>query len=211
MPTQADEPALTSIDAGSDDDGQTGARIAEWVRAARAGDGRAFGRLVERHEAMVLRTALRLLGRMDEAQDAAQETFLRMHKYLGRFDESRELGPWLYRMVVNTCHDLASRRRAARLVPLDELREVEHPTSSVGPEEVDRALALAEKRRLVAAALAELPEKERAVIVLRDLEGLSTSEVARMLGSSEGTVRSQASTGRLKIKAFVEGRQGKSR
>ncbi len=211
MPTRTDELALTSDAAGHDDDGGDDARAAEWIRAAKAGDAAAFGRLVERHERMVLRTALRLLGRMEEAQDAAQEAFLRMHKYLERFDESRDLGPWLYRLVVNACHDLASRRRGARLVPLDDLRDAEHPTSRTGPDEIEQALTAAEQRRLIADALTELPEKERAVIVLRDLEGLSTGEVARILGSSEGTVRSQASTGRLKIKAFVEKQQRRGR
>ena len=64
-----------------------------------------------------------------------------------------------------------------------------------------------EQRRLVQEALSALPPKERTVIVLRDIEGLATAEVARILGTSEGTVRSQACTARLKIKAFVEGRR----
>jgi RNA polymerase sigma-70 factor (ECF subfamily) len=63
----------------------------------------------------------------------------------------------------------------------------------------------------VQAALRTLPEKERAAIVLRDIEGLPTADVARILGSSEGTVRSQISTGRLKIKRFIQARQGEGR
>jgi RNA polymerase sigma factor (sigma-70 family) len=178
----------------------------EWIRRARAGDGDAFAVLVERHERMVLRTALRLFGRLDLAQDAAQETFLRLHRYLSRFDESRELGPWLYRVVVNVCRDMGRRHRSARVLGLDEVSEMESSRGEAAA--LDDAVTLDQQRRLVQAALLTLPEKEREAIVLRDIEGLATAEVARILGSSEGTVRSQISTGRLKIKRYVEARGG---
>ncbi len=193
--TSRDDPAELPEERGA---------VAEWVRRARDGDEAAFARLVARHERMVLRTALRLLGSMDQAQDAAQETFLRMYKYLGRFDEAQELGPWLYRVVVNACHDVARRRPRARLVPLDEIRETLDPMGRFGPGQVEAAVLHAEQQRLVQEALRMLPEKERAAVVLRDIEGLPTGEVARILGSSEGTVRSQVSTARLKIRRLVE-------
>ena len=171
------------------------------VRRARAGDEQAFAFLVERHERMVLRTALRLLGRLDLAQDAAQEAFLRLHRYLGRFDESKELGPWLYRVVVNVCRDMS--RRLPRFVDLDEVHAVESPDPGL-----DDAVARDEQRRLIQRALLTLPLKERAAIVLRDIEGLASREVARILGVSEATVRSQISTGRLRIKRYVEAHGG---
>lgn len=204
--TGTSELALTPTDVPSDGRGASEPETAAWVRRARAGDEQAFGLLMERHERMVLRTALRLLGRLDLAQDAAQDTFLRLHKYLHRVDETRELGPWLYRLVVNACHDVARRSRSARLVPLAEADEVE----GTGSREVEAGAARAQQRRLIDAALAMLPEKERAALVLRDVEGLATAEVARILGSSEGTVRSQVSTARLKLKRFVEEQGRKS-
>ena len=182
---------------------------AEWVRRARAGDAQAFAVLVERHERMVLRTALRLLGRMDQAQDAAQDAFLRLHRHLGRFDESRELGPWLYRVVVNVCRDAARRGRGARLVGLEDAAALASP--SEGAHVREEAVALDQQRRLVQAALLTLPPREREAIVLRDIEGLDTEEVARILGSSAGTVRSQVSTARLKIKRYVETHGGPGR
>ena len=151
---------------------------------------------------MVLRTGLRLLGRLDLAQDAAQEAFLRLHRHLARFDTSRELGPWLYRIVVNVCRDLSRRQRWPRLLGLEEAKDVRSQES--GEAALQAAVVRNEQRRLVQAALRALSPREREAIVLRDLEGLSTSEVARVLGSSEGTVRSQISTGRLKIKRYVE-------
>ena len=171
------------------------------VRRAKAGDREAFETLLVRHERMVLRTAWRLLGRLDLAQDAAQEVFLRMHKYLGQFDEERELGPWLYRMVVNVCHDL--RRRSGPAT--SALDEIEEPAAThAGAEEVEAGVDRERRRTLVGRALESLPEKERAALVLRDIEGLPTAEVARILGSSEATVRSQVSTGRVKVKKLVE-------
>ncbi len=205
MKTGTGELALTPIEGSGGGSAATTPETADWVRRARTGDGEAFALLVERYEHMVLRTARRLLGRMDEAQDAAEETFLRMHRYLGRFDESRDLGPWLYRVVVNACRDIA--RRRTPLVSLDEVREKDRAGSRGGPEEIEGVVRVAEQRRLVQAALDTLPDKERAAIVLRDVEGLPTSEVARILGSSQGTVRSQVSTARLKIKRFVEGQE----
>ncbi len=198
------ELALTRIEGIAEGTGPTRPETADWVRRARTGDGEAFALLVGRYEHMVLRTARRLLGRMDQAQDAAQETFLRMHRYLARFDESRDLGPWLYRVVVNASRDIARRRPPAPLISLDEVRETQQAGTRGGAEEIEGVVSVAEQRRLVHAALQTLPDRERAAVVLRDIEGLSTSDVARILGSSEGTVRSQVSTARLKIKRFVE-------
>lgn len=172
------------------------------VRRAQQGDRAAFEMLLAQHERTVLRTALRLLGRLDLAQDAAQEVFLRMHKYLPGFDSDRELGPWLYRMAVNVCHDLHRRRGGLQVVPIDD---VEEPAATrAGAGEIEEGLDRDRRRRLVARALALLPEKERAALVLRDIEGLTTAEVANILGSSETTVRSQVSTGRVKVKKLVE-------
>jgi RNA polymerase sigma-70 factor, ECF subfamily len=185
------------------------AEAAEWVRRARAGDAQAFAVLVENHERMVFRTALRLLGRLDLAQDAAQDAFLRLHRHLGRFDESRELGPWLYRVVVNVCRDVARRGGGARLVALADAGVLASPSD--GAREREDAVARSEQRRMVQAALLTLPAREREAIVLRDIEGLTTEEVARVLGSSAGTVRSQVSTARLKIKRYVEAHGGTRR
>jgi RNA polymerase sigma-70 factor, ECF subfamily len=171
------------------------------VRRAKAGDREAFEALVVAHERRVLRTALRLLGHMDRAQDAAQEVFLRLHKYLGRFDEERELGPWLYQVVVNVCHD--ARRSLARggTVPLDEVPE---PVDATATQDVEAGPERERRRALVLRALQGLPPREREVIVLRDIEGRSTRDVAEIVGSTEATVRSHLCSGRMKVKRIVE-------
>jgi RNA polymerase sigma-70 factor, ECF subfamily len=171
--------------------------LRRWMEEAQAGDAASFEQLLRAHEVLVLRIAQRLLCDRDEARDAAQEVFLRLHRSLHRFDGERPLKPWLYRATVNICHDFRRKRR--RVVSLEAASE----TTSRGPSPYAQ-LAASERRKLVQEALQTIPERERDAIVLRDLEGLETAEVARILGTNESTVRSQISKGRLKLRQFVE-------
>jgi RNA polymerase sigma-70 factor (ECF subfamily) len=167
------------------------------MAAARAGDLAAFELLMRQHERLVLATALRLTGNMEDAQDISQEVFLRLYKNLGKVQEEAALPAWLYRVTVNACHDLRRRKPAA---------ESEGSAGDLVAGDLDpqAAVTQAERRRVLEMSLRILPEKERAALVLRDLEGLSTEEVARVLGSSEATVRSQVSKARAKVHDFVE-------
>jgi RNA polymerase sigma-70 factor, ECF subfamily len=163
------------------------------LRRAKAGDREAFEEIVRQYERQVFRVALRLLGSVEDAQDASQETLLRLHRHLAGIDELQSCGAWLYRVTVNIANDMLRRRR--KIVPLAEM-----PCRA----DAEGAISLEERRDLVSRALLGLPEKERAAIVLRDIEGLSTREVAAILNSSEATVRSQISTGRVKLKKLVD-------
>ncbi|MBZ5537193.1 MAG: RNA polymerase sigma factor [Acidobacteriia bacterium] len=174
------------------------------VKRAKAGDIGAFEELMIRHERRVFLTALRLLGHPENARDAAQDVFLRFHRFIHRVDEQRDLAPWLYRMTVNACHDIHRKQVKVNTISLDEFQETGEAQSMVPSPHPDENLSRGEEKRIVAEALKRLPEKERTALVLRDIEGLSTGEVARILGSSEGTVRSQVSMARLKIKKFTE-------
>jgi len=181
---------LTAGMGGSDDRART-------VAAAPAGDRAAFERLLRQHERLVLMTALRLLGNLEDAQDAAQEVFLRLYRNLGKVEAAGNFAGWLYRVTVNVCHD--HRRRRPRAADLQEVAEV-----AAGLADPQQELTEAERRRALELSLRRLSEKERAALVLRDLEGLTTAEVARALGSSEATVRSQISKARVKVRNFVE-------
>ncbi len=162
------------------------------------GDLEAFDQLMRAHEKQVLGTALRLLGNLEDAQDAAQEVFLRLYKSLNRLPDIQEIKPWLYRVTVNVCNDMHRARRRRAWEPLSGPDPV-----SLQPDP-ELAWAHQERGRLVEIALKTLPEKERAAVVLRDLQGLSTREVAEILGSSEVTVRSQISVARGKLKKFTD-------
>jgi len=169
------------------------------VKQAKAGDMAAFEAILVRYQRQVLLTALRLLNRnLEDAKDAAQQVFLRLHRSLHQLDENRHFASWLYRITVNVCRDMLRARRPA--LSLEEAGEV---PAAVGEDAIQRN----EQRRMIYAALATLPERERTAVVLRDLEGLTTSEVARIMGCSEVTVRSQISNARVKIRKFVTRRQ----
>lgn len=165
----------------------------EALRLAQSGDLAAFERLVRSYERRVFLTALRLLGNRADAEDAAQEVFLRLHRFLRRIDPSRDPGPWIYRITVNVCRDVVRARPP-----------VGDPEEPAAPGSTEEDIGREERRGLVARALGSLPPKQRAALVLRDIEGLSTREVAEALGSSEATVRSQVSAARLRVKEFVE-------
>jgi len=164
--------------------------------AARAGDLAAFDCLMRQYERLVLVTALRLTGSLPDAQDISQDVFLKLYRNLPKLDPAC-LSSWLYRVTVNACHDRRRRRRPED--PVDFAEQL--PAAAADPQQT---LAAAERRRVLALSLRMLPEKERAALVLRDLEGLSTQETAHILGCTEATVRSQVSKARVKVKDFVE-------
>lgn len=146
-------------------------------------------------ERLVLRTAYRLLGRWEEAQDVAQDAFLRAHQ-VAVLDGER-LRPWLYRVTVNLCRD--RHRRGRFLMPWPEMAAEPFDTG-LDPEAM---ASLEQQRRILHAALKQLPPREQAAMQLHYLDGLGAPEIAERLGISEGTVRSNLSTGRVRLKRLV--------
>ena len=167
------------------------------IDAARAGDLAAFESLMRQHERMVLVTAVRLLGNVEDAKDASQEVFLRLYRNLGKVKSEANIPGWLYRVTVNVCHDIGRKRK-----PSIAMEDAPEPVAA--GENPQESVTATERRRVVQMSLRTLSDKERAALVLRDLEGLSTEEVARVLGSTEATVRSQVSKARVKMRDFVE-------
>ncbi len=154
----------------------------------------AFQRLMILHEKMVLRTAFRMLGRLEDAQDVSQEVFLRFYRHFEGIREDLGVPAWLYRTTMNLCFDLLRARKPVESIEWDP------PVRATQEDDVERD----ERRRLLAAALQHLPEKERAAVVLREIEGLDTREVAAILGSTEQTVRSQVSVGKSRLRGLME-------
>jgi RNA polymerase sigma-70 factor (ECF subfamily) len=181
----------------------SGAATTDLIIRAKAGDRMAFDQIIISHQRKIISLAWRLLGNREDALDAAQETFLRVYKFFGRFDPAQDFNGWLYRIAVNVCRDLA-RKRKGNLYSLEAGVESGAVAEPASPHDTESAAMLAQERRILLRALATLPEKERAAIVMRDMEGLDTEEVARILRSSPTTVRSQICAARVKIKAFRE-------
>jgi RNA polymerase sigma factor (sigma-70 family) len=178
------------------------AETARLVQLTLGGDSAAFEQIVLRHETRVMNLAARLLGSRDEASDVAQEVFLRAFKYLHRLDVDKPMEPWLLRITVNVCRDAArGRQRRHALIDGEAAEAAATVDQSTDPYE---GLAHKEERLMLRKGLETLPEKERLALLLRDVEGLSTAEVAQVLQSSETTVRSQVSRGRLRLKEAID-------
>lgn len=173
------------------------------LELARQVDVTAFEDLIKQHERFVFGIAWRVLGNVQDAQDAAQEVFLRLHRYLNSLDEERKIAPWLYQLTINVCRDIRRRARRRCVVPLEELWSETGFEGAVTTADPEVILTESEKRRILEQGLLRLAEREREAIVLRDVQGLPTAEVAGAMGFTENTVRSQISSGRLKLRAFA--------
>jgi len=177
--------------------------LALLIKRAVSGDTAAFEQIMIHSQQKVMALSWRMLGNEADARDASQEVFLKVYKYLGRFKQDQDFFAWVYQITVNVCRDIAKRRQ----LHTDRFASLE-TTATAGlaaeQEGADEALIAAQQRELIAGAMNTLPTKERAAILLRDIEGLSTDEVARILKSSSTTVRSQISSARRKIKFHCE-------
>ena len=178
--------------------------VALLVERATAGDTVAFEQIMIHSQQRVMAMSWRILGNEADARDASQEVFLRVYKYLGRFKQDQDFFAWVYRITVNVCRDVLKKRQhesdrfgSFAADSSEELLKI--PFEQVDAEQT---LLQAQRRELISRAIATLPFKERASIVLREVEGLSTDEVARVLKSSSTTVRSQISSARRKIRDY---------
>jgi RNA polymerase sigma-70 factor (ECF subfamily) len=167
------------------------------VERAKRGDEIAFSELVNRHYRRAVRVAYGLLKHPDDAEDVVQEAFTRVHQRLGKFEGTSAFYTWLYRIVVNLSIDAIRRHRRDRRVDVDDekARDALHADEELWPrfDEADPG-ASAERKELAGrlqAAFADLPEIHQAVVVLRELEGMSYTEIAATLKIKKGTVMSR--------------------
>lgn len=177
---------MAKPETGTDSPGLGGSlNEARLVEEARRGDHEAFGDLVRRYEHRVARVIFRFVRDRDLAEDLTQETFLRAYERLDQFDPSRRFGPWLFRIGVNLTLDYLRRRKRRGWWSLFSEANAER---SPDPAVPDPRQALDLKQE-VEAVLERLPEKYRTVLVFRDLENFSTSEIAAILDRKEATIR----------------------
>jgi RNA polymerase sigma-70 factor, ECF subfamily len=153
----------------------------EAIEACRQGEREAFDRLVERYQRDVYRLCYRYVNNHQDANDMAQEAFLKAYRALSKFRGDSAFSTWLYRIAVNTCLNF----RAARRAPQEELSE--HLAD--GAAGVAERLQADERSARVREAVARLPEKQRATLILKIYHDLTHEEVARVLGASVGTVK----------------------
>jgi RNA polymerase sigma-70 factor (ECF subfamily) len=158
---------------------------ARLVEAARRGDRDAFGVLVQRYERRLVRVILRFVSDVELAKDLAQETFLRAFVRFEQYDPARRFGPWLFRIGVNLTFDYLRRRRRRGKWSLF----TDYWSNGQADPAVPDPRVRFDTRQEVNLVLSQIPEKYRTVLVLRDLENFSTSEIAAVLNRKEATIR----------------------
>lgn len=169
------------------------------VEAFRRGEESAFSALVIKYREGVYRVARRMLGNHEDAADVTQDVFIRAHRALPRFDGRSQLYTWLYRITVNLCLDARGRMSRLPLVEEDDVHD------SGGAAVIEDEAEGREIRRLVARAIAALPPRQRATVVLRLYQDLPYQEIARIMGCSEGTVKATMFAALRKLRrALVE-------
>ncbi len=176
------------------------------IRRVQAGETEAFEDLVRSHEKTVYNLALRMTGDPQDAEDMAQEAFLKAYRSLGEFRGESKFSVWLYRIVSNVCLDhlrRQSRRPTVSLTAEDEEGEQTQwdvPDESLSPE---RLLEQKLTREAVQKGLNALPEEQRQILLLREIRGLSYEEIGRILDLEPGTVKSRIFRARKRLCAFL--------
>jgi len=163
------------------------------ILAAQRGDEPAFGELVRRHQRRAYIVARAIVLNHEDAEDAVQDAFLHAFRALDRFLPDQAFGAWLHRIVANAALDLTRRRK---------VRDADDLPETVASPFRDPAVTDELQRRL-AAALASLPARQRAVITLHDVEGFKHAEIGGMLGIPEGTARSDLHYARAHLRDLL--------
>jgi RNA polymerase sigma-70 factor (ECF subfamily) len=171
---------------------------ADLVRRANDGDERALETLVERYSAKVSRLASSLLGDIEDARDAAQESLLKVSERLRQFRGECQFSTWLHRLVVNTCRDLADRQRIRRTEVLDD---EDSPDFDADPS---RLALLGDLRRELAAGLSRLTVEQRRVVILRDALDLSYDDIGRVVRIPVGTAKTYVHRGRERLRRRLQ-------
>ncbi|HSR69252.1 MAG TPA: RNA polymerase sigma factor [Acidobacteriota bacterium] len=166
--------------------------VQDLVRRAREGDRQAFDRLVGRFEHKVMKTALFLTRNLDDAEDVAQEVWVKVLTHLEGFEDAGRIEAWIYRITVNACHDLTRKRRFWQ--PLEKIIRSIKSRDPVQQGEL---------RTRLAACLARLAFRERAAFILQELHGMETAQVAAILECKEATVRGYLHQARRKMRRFL--------
>jgi len=183
MKVRMPDPELQSAEAESLESG--GGSDARLVEDARRGQTESFGQLVRRYESRLIGVILRFVRDWELARDLAQETFLRAYERLDQFDPSRRFGPWLFRIGVNLTLDHLRRRKRRIWAALFTDNTLDKAPDPPTPDPRQAQDLSEEVRR----TLEEIPEKYRTILILRDLENFSTSEIAAIVNRKEATVR----------------------
>jgi RNA polymerase sigma-70 factor (ECF subfamily) len=179
------------------------------IRAVQAGDMAAFDELVLKHKDRLFNLVYWFLGDYQEANDCAQETFIKVFKSIKKFRLESTFSTWLYRIAINTCKNRiksSAYKWKKKTVSLETSNG--NPFSEIVNGSPTPAMALEKKERMmrIQNAINSLPEEQNQVVVLRDIQGLSYQDISDITGLNPGTVKSRLARGRLALKNQLKGR-----
>jgi RNA polymerase sigma-70 factor (ECF subfamily) len=177
------------------------------IRAFQGGDKAAFDELVLKHQHKLFNLCYRFLGDYQEANDSAQETFIKVYRSLKRFRFESAFSTWLYRIAVNTSKNRlksAEYRRKKKMVPLDNPASMDHSSLAMEIQDETHSPAMElekkERMRIIQEAINALPPEQKAVVALRDIEGFSYEEIVEITSVTLGTVKSRLARARLDLR-----------
>ena len=167
------------------------------------GDQAAFRELVERYQSYGFALAFRLLGNEEDSKDVVQESFIRVWKYLQKFDHEKKFTTWFYKIITNLCYDRikAKKRYRQRVVQQSEYTVLKVEASDC---DIERDIDNQEITNLIRTLACELTPKQHLVFVLRDLQDLNIKEVSMITGLSSGAVKSNLYYARMHIRQRVQ-------
>jgi RNA polymerase sigma-70 factor, ECF subfamily len=179
----------------------------ELVAAFQSGDIAAFDLLVQRWDRRIQGVVFRLVGNHEEARDVSQEAFLKAYRALGTFKKESRFSSWLYQIAVNATRDRFRRRRRRADVSLEDVDDGTEPSLRDGGPSALQLIESRDLSRAVAAAMAELPDEQREVVILKEYEGLTFPEIAETLDVPLSTVKTRLYRGLGQLRVRLE-RQG---
>jgi RNA polymerase sigma-70 factor (ECF subfamily) len=208
--TAAGAGAVTKSDAANPSDKEVVDEYSALVQAAAAGDVKALDRLLMQAQEVAWRFSTSVCGRADDAEDAMQEALIKTYRYVAKIRDPEAFRPWLYRTVRNAC--LMGRRKKvgepSRLQSLDDVlpgpEGPVHPDVAHPGKDPEQLAENAKLRRRLRRALESLPAPYRAIVFLREMEGLSTREVSEVMGISEDNVKTRLHRARLQLQAALD-------
>ncbi len=174
------------------------------LERSKAGDIAAFEMLIEAYQKKIFNLAFRMIGNYDDAGDLAQEALIRIFKSISNFKEQSSLSTWIYRITTNVCLDEIRKKKNRKVVSLDEEihaedGDMQRQIMSDDPLP-DELMEKEELRQIINSAIESLPEDQRLVITLRDIQGFSYDEIAKVLDCPAGTVKSRINRARFALK-----------
>jgi len=176
------------------------------IEAIRKGETREYGKIVEKYQGRIYATLVGILGQAEDARDLTQDVFIRAYRKLDRFQGQSSLYTWLYRIAVNAAIDVSRKRKKEKTVHANDdkggldvlLAHQERPKNTYSVSE------RREIRERVLEAMDSLPAHHRAVIIMREIEGYTYTEIAETLGIRTGTVMSRLHNARDKVRSILE-------